>query len=113
MRDSGVDIHPSTEIPAREMDPNNVISSNRPVSQLMDLAFQTSPGRPENKNPPTPKTQPPTRALASVVLANKLVPAEIMAIILKGVEVKVAKKYPEMPNTLQTSLTLLAIQGTQ
>ncbi|CAE6349254.1 unnamed protein product [Rhizoctonia solani] len=49
--------------------------------------------------------------LATLVLADKLVPGEIMAIIPKHVEVKVAKKYPGNAEHAQDEFIQLAIQG--
>ncbi|KAG8723683.1 hypothetical protein FRC09_002217 [Ceratobasidium sp. 395] len=49
--------------------------------------------------------------LASVVLADKLVPAEIMAIIPKSIEVKVARKYPGNAEHAQDEFINLAIEG--
>ncbi|CAE6368464.1 unnamed protein product [Rhizoctonia solani] len=49
--------------------------------------------------------------LATLVLADKLVPGEIMAIIPKHVEVKVAKKYPGNAEHAQDEFIQLAIEG--
>ncbi|KAG8722157.1 hypothetical protein FRC08_006271 [Ceratobasidium sp. 394] len=49
--------------------------------------------------------------LASVILADKLVPAEIMAVIPKGTEVKVARKYPGNAEHAQDEFITLAIEG--
>ncbi|CCO34058.1 uroporphyrin-III C-methyltransferase [Rhizoctonia solani AG-1 IB] len=49
--------------------------------------------------------------LATLVLADKLVPGEIMAIIPKHVEVKVAKKYPGNAERAQDEFIQLAIEG--
>ncbi|KAF8602067.1 hypothetical protein BDV93DRAFT_607714 [Ceratobasidium sp. AG-I] len=196
MRDSGIDIRPSADIPAREMEDDDIVPLNRPVAQLMDIdespAERTArrmrwvaqiseytpleqlaamdeasmravlssrsppPGKPEDKKNPSSNSRPSaelvpsqhnlkldepsppaagriilvgsgpghpgllTRAahhaltqLATVVLADKLVPAEIMAIIPKGVEVRVAKKYPGNAEHAQDELISLAIQGAQ
>ncbi|CAE7137205.1 unnamed protein product [Rhizoctonia solani] len=50
-------------------------------------------------------------SLATLVLADKLVPGEIMAIIPKHVEVRVAKKYPGNAEHAQDEFIQLAIEG--
>ncbi|CUA78416.1 uroporphyrin-III C-methyltransferase [Rhizoctonia solani] len=50
-------------------------------------------------------------SLATLILADKLVPAEIMAIIPKHVEVRVAKKYPGNAEHAQDEFIQLAIEG--
>ncbi|KAG8713963.1 hypothetical protein FRC11_010355 [Ceratobasidium sp. 423] len=49
--------------------------------------------------------------LATLILADKLVPGEIMAIIPKHVEVRVAKKYPGNAEHAQDEFIQLAIEG--
>ncbi|KAG9080171.1 hypothetical protein FRC06_006990, partial [Ceratobasidium sp. 370] len=49
--------------------------------------------------------------LASVILADKLVPAEIMAVIPKDIEVKVARKYPGNAEHAQDEFIALAIES--
>ncbi|CAE6477501.1 hypothetical protein ACGC1H_007636 [Rhizoctonia solani] len=49
--------------------------------------------------------------LATLVLADKLVPGEIIAIIPKHVEVRVAKKYPGNAEHAQDEFIQLAIEG--
>ncbi|KAJ1302859.1 hypothetical protein OPQ81_003161 [Rhizoctonia solani] len=50
-------------------------------------------------------------SLATLILADKLVPGEIMAIIPKHVEVRVAKKYPGNAEHAQDEFIQLAIEG--
>ncbi|QRV80556.1 tetrapyrrole (Corrin/Porphyrin) methylases [Ceratobasidium sp. AG-Ba] len=49
--------------------------------------------------------------LSTIVLADKLVPAEIMGIIPKDIEVKVAKKFPGNAEHAQDEFIALAIEG--
>ncbi|CAE6494630.1 unnamed protein product [Rhizoctonia solani] len=98
---------PETKIPSRHhLDVSPPSRSNSTSGRIMLVG--SGPGHPALL---TRAAHHAITSLATLILADKLVPGEIMAIIPKHVEVRVAKKYPGNAEHAQDEFIQLAIEG--